>query len=84
MQEDDHQPSDNFLIQLGQFLQACGREVPFAIPQKENTLQHPTDVPEATPSAQYQRAVKEATPFVQYRQALRNKDWTSALDLKKQ
>jgi len=73
MQEDDHQPSDSFLIELGEFLQASGREVPFAIPQNQSTPkeQQPIDVP-------------EVTPLAQYRQALKKKDWTSALNLKKQ
>ncbi|KAG0727541.1 Leucine-rich PPR motif-containing protein, mitochondrial [Chionoecetes opilio] len=40
MQEDDHQPSDNFLTELGEFLQASGREVPFAIPRPITITDH--------------------------------------------
>lgn len=69
MQEDDHHPSDEFLLELGKFLQSCGREVPFVLPEQKPK--------ESAPGT-------ELSPQAQYRKAVRDKDWTSAINHKKQ
>ncbi|XP_063887839.1 leucine-rich PPR motif-containing protein, mitochondrial-like [Scylla paramamosain] len=89
MQEDNYQPSDNFLIELGQFLQASGRKVPFAIPQQEAAPKSEATpkseaIPQKEATPQPAISVSESTPLEQFRQALKKNDWTAALDLKKQ
>ena len=82
MQEDNHQPSDNFLIELGKFLQASGRQVPFAIPEQEAAPKsEATSEKDATPQPVI--SVSESTHLELFREALKKKDWTAALDLKK-
>lgn len=95
MQEDNHQPSDNFLIELGQFLQASGRQVPFAIPQQQaapkseathesETTSKSKATPEREATPQPDIRMSESTPLQWFRLALKRKDWTAALDIKKQ
>ncbi|MPC72392.1 hypothetical protein E2C01_066697 [Portunus trituberculatus] len=88
MQEENHQPSDNFLIELGQFLLASGRQVPFAIPKKEAAPMSTTPKGEVTPTSEATSKKvtahqSESTSVEQFKQALKRKDWTAALDLKK-
>jgi leucine-rich PPR motif-containing protein len=79
MQEEDVQPSDEFLSTLGTFLKKEGREVPFVIPE----------VSEVTPVSEVHRGGRESleaketgTALIEtqkFRQSLRRNDLDDAL-----
>lgn len=84
MQEDDHRPSDDFLIELGKFLQSCGRQVPFVMPEKQPSPQPSPQLEKTVDNTQQAVDDKQQMIRAQYRKALQSKDWISAFNYKKQ
>lgn len=74
MQEESIEPSDAFLLRLGKMLKKHGREVPFVMPveQIEVSVPSETKAPSSTPPQ----------PKSRFRAALKEKDLTTAMNLK--
>lgn len=86
-QEEDVQPSDEFLIKLGALLQQQGKQVPFTIPKVEEI---PEETLKVKPSSRQGKTVKPPPAAVDsssehalLRQAIRVKDLDKALDMKR-
>lgn len=97
-QEEDVQPSDEFLRTLGKFLRAQGREVPFSIPEAASVTVKAKQEPEQRQQRQTKPATQVKSPVSKIsktpateqvsvelqslRQALKNKDVDKALEVK--
>ncbi|KAF4527202.1 hypothetical protein B566_EDAN006129 [Ephemera danica] len=86
-QEEDVQPSDEFLIKLGALLQQQGKQVPFTIPKVE---QAPEEAVKVKPSSRHVKPLKPSPAAIDsssehalLRQAVRVKDLDKALDMKR-
>ncbi|KAK4325255.1 hypothetical protein Pmani_004154 [Petrolisthes manimaculis] len=88
MQEENLEPSEAFLYELGTFLEKNGRKAPFVVPAKQ---QQDTKAPFVVPAKQQQETKKPAvstetslTPDKgQFLQAIKKRDFTTAITLKK-
>lgn len=79
MQEENIEPSESFLRELGQLLTKHGREVPFVMPAAPPPASPPpTQAPAAAPATE---PVSSSTSA--YKQALGNKDFDAALQEKR-
>ncbi|XP_067009709.2 leucine-rich PPR motif-containing protein, mitochondrial [Anabrus simplex] len=77
MQEEDVQPTDQFLIELGNLLQKEGREVPFVIPSISKPPSPPSKPMESVPTAS-----PPSSETQQLKQALRKENYQKALEIK--
>jgi pentatricopeptide repeat protein len=78
MQEEDVQPSDEFLSALGNFLKEEGREVPFVIPEIVEA-KPVADTYSGKKSHDSQETERALTVTQKFRQALRRNDLDDAL-----
>ncbi|CAG9765541.1 unnamed protein product [Ceutorhynchus assimilis] len=73
MQEEDLQPTDQFLLKLGSFLQEKGLQVPFAIPHPKIQKRPPQQVPLSQP--------EPSKPRITIKQKLASNDLEAGLQL---
>jgi leucine-rich PPR motif-containing protein len=79
MQEEDVQPSDEFLATLGKFLNTEGREVPFVIPEIVETPSVADIHRGSKKSSEAQETGTALTATQKFRQALRRNNLDDAL-----
>ncbi|XP_044733810.1 leucine-rich PPR motif-containing protein, mitochondrial [Chrysoperla carnea] len=81
MQEEDTQPSDEFLLKLGSFLKTKERNVPFTIPQKSAVKKPESISPQSSQSRKEDEAIA-SNDLKAFRTALKNFEIDKALELR--